>query len=124
LGAGRGRAWVALPRRDFRRRPRAADEYNRMGERAAQAGIQQGLHDEEFELTEVNGKRTYDLLFGLLDPRWVKFQFQVSTIEQGYHAAACEVSAYPYRQPPCARPTRTPVSVLGGISDSGSRTFT
>jgi sugar phosphate isomerase/epimerase len=66
---------------------RAADEYNRMGERAAHAGITQGLHNEEFELTQVDGKRTYDLLFGLLDPRWVKFQFQVSTIEQGYHAA-------------------------------------
>src|SRR5947207_10782733 len=30
---------------------RAADEYNKMAERAAQAGIQQGLHNEEFELS-------------------------------------------------------------------------
>jgi sugar phosphate isomerase/epimerase len=66
---------------------RAADEYNKMGEQAAKAGIQQGLHNEDFELTKVNGKRTYDLLFGLLDPKLVKFQFQVSTISQGYDAA-------------------------------------
>ena len=66
---------------------RAADEYNRMGERAAKAGIQQGLHNEDFELTTVDGKRTYDLLFGLLDPKLVKFQFQVSTISRGYDAA-------------------------------------
>jgi sugar phosphate isomerase/epimerase len=66
---------------------RAADEYNKMGERAAKAGIQQGLHNEEFELTMVDGKRTYDLLFGLLDPKLVKFQFQVSTISEGYDAA-------------------------------------
>lgn len=66
---------------------RAADEYNKMGEKAAQAGIQQGLHNEDFELTEVDGKRTYDLLFGLLDPKLVKFQFQVSTIMQGFDAA-------------------------------------
>jgi sugar phosphate isomerase/epimerase len=66
---------------------RAADEYNKMGEQAAKAGIQQGLHNEEFELTTVDGKRTYDLLFGLLDPKLVKFQFQVSTISQGYDAA-------------------------------------
>jgi sugar phosphate isomerase/epimerase len=66
---------------------RAADEYNRMGERAAGAGIVQGLHNEGFECSTVNGKRTYDLLFGLLDPRYVKFQFQVSTIEQGFDAA-------------------------------------
>src|SRR5437660_4925734 len=36
---------------------RAADEYNKMGQRAAQAGIQQGLHNENFELSKVNGKR-------------------------------------------------------------------
>lgn len=65
---------------------RAADEYNKMGERAAAAGIQQGLHNEEFEMTSVDGKRTYDLLFELLDPRLVKFQFQVSTISRGYVA--------------------------------------
>jgi len=66
---------------------RAADEYNRMGERAAAAGMVQGLHNEDFELTKVDGKRTYDLLFQLLDPKFVKFQFQISTISDGYDAA-------------------------------------
>ena len=66
---------------------RAADEYNKMGALAAQAGIQQGLHNEDFELSMVAGKRTYDVLFGLLDPKLVKFQFQVSTISKGYDAA-------------------------------------
>jgi sugar phosphate isomerase/epimerase len=66
---------------------RAADEYNRMGEKAARADIQQGLHNEDFELSKVDGQRTYDLLFNLLDPKLVKFQFQVSTISQGYDAA-------------------------------------
>jgi sugar phosphate isomerase/epimerase len=66
---------------------RAADEYNKMGELSAKAGIQQGLHNEDFELSMVDGKRTYDLLLDLLDPQLVKFQFQVSTISQGYDAA-------------------------------------
>jgi sugar phosphate isomerase/epimerase len=66
---------------------RAADEYNKMGERSANAGIQQGLHNEDFELSMVDGKRTYDVLLALLDPKLVKFQFQVSTISQGYDAA-------------------------------------
>lgn len=66
---------------------RAADEYNKMGENAAKAGIQQGLHNEGFELSTVDGKRTYDVLFDLLDPKLVKFQFQVSTISRGYDAA-------------------------------------
>jgi sugar phosphate isomerase/epimerase len=66
---------------------RAAEEYNRMGEQAAKAGIQQGLHNEDFEISMVEGKRTYDVLFGLLDPKLVKFQFQVSTIADGFDAA-------------------------------------
>ncbi len=66
---------------------RAADEYSKIGERAAAAGIVQGLHNEDFELSKVDGQRTYDLLFQLLDPRYVKFQFQVSTISEGYDAA-------------------------------------
>jgi len=66
---------------------RAAEEYNRIGERAARAGIHQGLHNEDFEISVVDGQRTYDLLFKLLDPKLVKFQFQVSTISQGYDAA-------------------------------------
>jgi sugar phosphate isomerase/epimerase len=66
---------------------RAAEEYNKMGEQSAKAGIQQGLHNEGFELSMVGGKRTYDLLLDLLDPKLVKFQFQVSTISRGYDAA-------------------------------------
>ena len=45
--------------------------------------MQQGLHNEGFELSMVDGKRTYDLLFDLLDPKLVKFQFQMSTITAG-----------------------------------------
>jgi sugar phosphate isomerase/epimerase len=67
---------------------RAADEYNQIGERAQQAGITQGLHNEDFECsTTPDGKRVYDLLFELLDPRYVKFQFQVSNIQYGFDAA-------------------------------------
>ena len=88
-----GLTQMIVPSLDGPRKPtmddvkRAADEYNKMGEQAAKAGIQQGLHNEDFELSMVDGKRTYDLLLDLLDPKLVKFQFQVSTISQGYDAA-------------------------------------
>ena len=88
-----GLTQMIVPSLDGPRKPtmddvkRAADEYNKMGEQAAKAGIQQGLHNEDFELSMVDGKRTYDLLLNLLDPKLVKFQFQVSTISQGYDAA-------------------------------------
>jgi sugar phosphate isomerase/epimerase len=66
---------------------RAAEEYNKIAERSARAGLQQGLHNENFELTTVDGRRTYDILLELLDPKLVKFQFQCSTISRGYDAA-------------------------------------
>src|SRR5215510_10557843 len=48
---------------------KAADEYNKIAAVAAKAGIQQGLHNEGFEVSMVDGKRTYDILFELLDPK-------------------------------------------------------
>ena len=66
---------------------KAADEYNKIAAVSAAAGLQQGLHNEGFELSMVDGKRTYDLLLELLDPKLVKFQFQMSTITAGFVAA-------------------------------------
>lgn len=66
---------------------KAADEYNHIAEISAKAGLQQGLHNEGFEVSSVDGKRTYDILLELLDPKLVKFQFQMSTIRNGFDAA-------------------------------------
>jgi sugar phosphate isomerase/epimerase len=59
---------------------RAADEYNRIGEAAAKAGVQQFLHDERFEMSKVDGRLTYEVLLELLDPKLVKMQFQMSAM--------------------------------------------
>jgi len=61
---------------------RAADEYNRMGETAAAAGIVQFLHDEEFEEAHVAGRLVYEILIERLDPKYVKFQYQMSAMPQ------------------------------------------
>ncbi len=66
---------------------KAADEYNKIAGVTAKAGLQQGLHNEGFEASMVDGKRTYDLLFDLLDPKLVKFQFQMSEVAHGMVAA-------------------------------------
>jgi sugar phosphate isomerase/epimerase len=59
---------------------KAAEEYNRIGEEAAKAGIQQFLHDERFEMSKVDGRLTYEVLLELLDPKLVKIQFQMSAM--------------------------------------------
>jgi sugar phosphate isomerase/epimerase len=78
LGAGNGGSNPTLDQIK-----KAADEYNRIAAVSAEAGLQQGLHNEGFELSVVEGKRTYDRLFDLLEPKLVKFQFQMSTITAG-----------------------------------------
>ncbi len=59
---------------------RLAEEYNKIGETAAKAGIQQFLHDERFEMSKVDGRVTYEALLELLDPKYVKMQFQMSAM--------------------------------------------
>ncbi len=61
---------------------RAADEYNKIAAVAAQAGLQQFLHDEEFEMSKIegDGRLTYTVLLDLLDPELVKMQFQMSAM--------------------------------------------
>ena len=66
---------------------RIADEFNKMAEQIQKAGLQLGLHNEGFEVSQVDGRKTYDVLFELLDPKLVKFQFQCSTISDGFVAA-------------------------------------
>src|SRR5215212_4031204 len=41
---------------------RAAEEYNKIAEVSAKAGMRQGLHNEGFEMATVDGKRSYDVL--------------------------------------------------------------
>ena len=59
---------------------RLAEEYNKIGENAAKAGIQQFLHDERFEMSTVDGRKTYEVLLEVLDPKYVKMQFQMSAM--------------------------------------------
>jgi sugar phosphate isomerase/epimerase len=42
--------------------------------------LQQFLHDERFEMSKVDGRRTYEVLLELLDPKLVKMQFQMSAM--------------------------------------------
>ena len=59
---------------------RVADEYNKIGEAAAKAGMQQFLHDERFEMAKVDGRLVYEVLLEVLDPKLVKMQFQMSAM--------------------------------------------
>jgi sugar phosphate isomerase/epimerase len=59
---------------------RAADEYNAISDTIAKAGMQSFLHDEGFEMAQVDGRLVYAVLLELLDPKLVAMQFQMSAM--------------------------------------------
>jgi sugar phosphate isomerase/epimerase len=60
---------------------RAAEEYNKIAEVIAKAGLLQTLHDEVFETSKLeDGRLTYQVLLDLLDSKLVKMQFQISSM--------------------------------------------
>jgi sugar phosphate isomerase/epimerase len=66
---------------------KAADELNKMGVRAKNAGIQMGFHNHNGEFQQINGTLIYDALMKQFDPEYIKMQFQVAVISIGYKAS-------------------------------------
>ena len=107
---------------------RAADEYNKIGEAASKAGMQQFLHDERFEMAKVDGRLVYEVLLELLDPKLVKMQFQMSAMRTvgdpvmyfnkypgrfvSMHLQGVDLAA-PLPAPGGGRGVRTPALALG-----------
>jgi sugar phosphate isomerase/epimerase len=66
---------------------KAADELNKIGEKAKMAGIQMGFHNHHGEFQKINDTLIYDALLKQFDPGYIKMQFQVAVINIGYKAA-------------------------------------
>ncbi len=58
--------------------------FNTFAAKAHNAGMVAVLHNEVFEVTSIDGKRVYDMELAQLDPKTVKMQFQVSTMQDGF----------------------------------------
>jgi sugar phosphate isomerase/epimerase len=63
---------------------RVTDLFNTFADKAHAAGMVAVLHNEVFEITSIDGKRVYDMELERLHPETVKFQFQVSTMQNGF----------------------------------------
>ncbi len=75
---------------------RVTDLFNTFAAKAHDAGIVAVLHNEGFEVTSIDGKRVYDMEIERLDPKTVKLQFQVSTMQNGFDPVAY-FARYPHR---------------------------
>lgn len=59
---------------------RAADFFNKAGERCKKAGIRFGFHNHQVEFLEINGRVPYDILLELTDPKLVTFEIDLAWI--------------------------------------------
>lgn len=59
---------------------RAADFFNKAGERCKKAGIRFGFHNHQVEFKEINGRVPYEVLLELTDPGLVTFQVDLAWI--------------------------------------------
>jgi sugar phosphate isomerase/epimerase len=77
---------------------KSCDDFNKIAAEVAKAGLVQGVHNEGWlSQTQSDGTtKVYDTVLSLLDPKTVKFQFQVSQIAQGFDAATY-LTKYPGR---------------------------
>ena len=65
---------------------KAAEELNKIGEKTRKAGLQTGYHNHHMEFAKIGDTLIYDAIMEVLDPRYVKMQFQVAVISIGYKA--------------------------------------
>jgi sugar phosphate isomerase/epimerase len=66
---------------------KAADKLNEFGKKMKKEGIQAGYHNHNMEFKKLEGQLIYDALLKQLDPKYVKMQFQVAVISDGFKAA-------------------------------------
>ena len=59
---------------------RAADFFNKAGERCKKAGIRFGFHNHQVEFKAINGRIPYDVLLELTDPKLVTFEIDLAWI--------------------------------------------
>jgi sugar phosphate isomerase/epimerase len=100
---------------------KAADELNKSGARAKNAGIQMGYHNHHGEFQKINETLIYDVLMKQFDPEYIRMQFQVAVINIGYKASDY-FKKYPGRfisahLADWSETKKTPVPVGQGIVD-------
>jgi sugar phosphate isomerase/epimerase len=76
---------------------RAADFFNKAGERCRKAGITFGFHNHQIEFKEIDGKVPYDLLVENTDPKLVTFELDLAWITAAGKDPVAYFKKYPGR---------------------------
>jgi sugar phosphate isomerase/epimerase len=76
---------------------RAADFFNKAGEKCRKAGITFGFHNHQAEFQEINGRVPYDLLLENTDPKLVIFELDIAWITAAGKDPVAYFRKYPGR---------------------------
>lgn len=76
---------------------RAADFFNKAGERSKKAGIAFGFHNHQVEFHEINGRVPYDILLEQSDPKLVTFEIDLAWITAAGKDPVAYFKKYPGR---------------------------
>lgn len=76
---------------------RAADFFNKVGERSKKAGIAFGFHNHQVEFHEINGRVPYDILLEQSDPKLVTFEIDLAWITAAGKDPVAYFKKYPGR---------------------------
>lgn len=76
---------------------RAADFFNKAGERCRKAGITFGFHNHQIEFQEINRRVPYDLLLENTDPKLVTFELDIAWITAAGKDPVAYFRKYPGR---------------------------
>ncbi len=76
---------------------RAAEYFNRAGEKCGKAGLRFGFHNHQIEFQEIDGKVPYDLLIENTDPKLVLFEIDLAWITAAGKDPLVYFTKYPRR---------------------------
>mgnify|MGYP006283995279 CR=1 FL=1 len=98
-----------------------AKDFSAFGQRCTEAGLQFAYHNHDFEFTEMDGTRPYDVLLSETDPEHVQMELDLYWVLEAGHDPLDYIEQNPDRYPLCHVKDRGPngdmVSVGNGTID-------
>lgn len=103
---------------------RAADQYNKWGEKAKSLGLTFGFHDHDTEFKEFDGVTGFDLLMQNTDPKLVQWQMDCYWVTQAGRDPVALLKKYGKRMQSLHLKDRLPNAPTSTDTGPGSQFFT
>lgn len=99
---------------DYRQR---AEEFSAFGKRCTEAGLQFAYHNHDFEFTEMDGTRPYDVLLAETDPTHVQMELDLYWVLEAGHSPLDYIGQNPDRYPLCHVKDRSADGEMVSVGD-------